>query len=82
MICVIKHIKSNKFVQSAFGKINVNNGAIDKTSVQFQLTTNMQKARLIEDPSINDVQSWGCEAIPVKSTQSKLEQAYRIIEHE
>ena len=80
MICIIKHKKSSKFVQAAFGKIDVFTRAINKSSVKLHLNSSMQKARLIEDPSFENVAKWGCEVIPVMTKTNKIEQAYRIIE--
>lgn len=86
MICVIKHTKSGKFITSAMGSLKEGEGVIswggDTSSVKFGLTDNIQRARLIEDPDIDKVKTWGCEVIPVKSTKATLKVAYRIIEHE
>jgi len=82
MICVLRHKKSGKYISGAIGPINMRNmrWTGDTTKVQFSLSTNMAGAKLTENPNMDMVNKFGCEAIVVKLKDTQLETRGNIYE--
>ena len=84
MICVIRHKKSGNYLTAAISKMDLRTQRwTGDKNVQFRITKNIAEAKLIEDPDMEAVLKWGCEAIPVKAENKiEIKENGKIFEHE
>lgn len=76
MICVLKN-KDGLYVQAAMAHLRVDSRTLQATlvpgsKIELQYTTELNKARLVENPDMQAVQEYGLVALVVEASKPEL----------